>query len=67
MLVEAAVENAREIECGVLERLDGHRPDTSPVAEIVVGFVSNRHERLGFEDFMFRLDRVVNVAMAMLS
>ena len=36
-----------------------------PVAEIVIGFVSNRHERLGFDDFMHRLDRVVNVAMAM--
>ncbi len=35
-----------------------------PVAEIVVGFVSNRHERLGFDDFMFRMDRVVNTAMA---
>jgi CubicO group peptidase (beta-lactamase class C family) len=35
-----------------------------PVAEIVIGFVSNRHERLGFDDFMHRLDRVVNTAMA---
>lgn len=45
VLVEAAVENAREIECGVLERLDGHAPDTSPVAEIVVG------EHVEFYDF----------------
>jgi CubicO group peptidase (beta-lactamase class C family) len=35
-----------------------------PAAEIVIGFVSNRHERLGFDDFMHRLDRVVNAAMA---
>lgn len=35
-----------------------------PVAEIVIGFVSNRHERLGPDDFMHRLDRVVNTAMA---
>jgi D-alanine-D-alanine ligase len=34
VLVEAAVENAREIECGVLERLDGGRPEASVVAEI---------------------------------
>jgi D-alanine-D-alanine ligase len=45
VLVEAAVENAREIECGVLERLDGKGPDTSPVAEIVVG------EQVEFYDF----------------
>jgi len=45
VLVEAAVENAREIECGVLERLDGHGADTSPVAEIVVG------EQVEFYDF----------------
>ena len=34
VLVEAAVEPAREIECGVLERLDDGRPEASPVAEI---------------------------------
>jgi D-alanine-D-alanine ligase len=34
VLVEAAVENAREIECGVLQSLDGGRPQASPVAEI---------------------------------
>jgi D-alanine-D-alanine ligase len=45
VLVEAAVENAREIECGVLERLDGDGVDTSPVAEIVVG------EQAEFYDF----------------
>jgi len=35
VLVEAAVENAREIECGVLARLDGSGADASVVAEIV--------------------------------
>lgn len=35
-----------------------------PASEIVVAFVSNRHERLGPDEFMARLDRVVNVAMA---
>jgi len=35
-----------------------------PVHELVIGFVSNRHERLGFPEFMDRLDRVVNCAMA---
>jgi D-alanine-D-alanine ligase len=45
VLVEAAVENSREIECGVLDRLDGRGPDTSPVAEIVVG------EHVEFYDF----------------
>lgn len=34
VLVEAAVPNAREIECGVLESLDGGRPECSVVAEI---------------------------------
>lgn len=45
VLVEAAVERAREIECGVLERLDRRGLDTSPVAEIVVG------EHVEFYDF----------------
>jgi hypothetical protein len=35
-----------------------------PVSELVIGFVSNRHERLGTDAFMHRLDRVVNAAMA---
>ena len=35
-----------------------------PAAEIVIAFVSNRHERLGPDEFMHRLDRVVNAAMA---
>ena len=34
VLVEAAVEDSREIECGVLESLDGGRAETSAVAEI---------------------------------
>ncbi|REF35234.1 D-alanine--D-alanine ligase family protein [Thermasporomyces composti] len=34
VVVEAAVLNAREIECGVLESLDGGRPEASVVAEI---------------------------------
>ncbi len=34
VLVESAVESAREIECGVLESLDGGPPEASPVAEI---------------------------------
>lgn len=38
-----------------------------PVPDIVIGFVSNRHERLGPDEFMHRLDRVVNVAMAAFS
>ena len=36
LVVERAVENAREIECGVLEGRDGAPPDTSPVAEVVL-------------------------------
>jgi beta-lactamase class C len=35
-----------------------------PASEIAVAFVSNRHERLGADEFMARLDRVVNAAMA---
>lgn len=38
-----------------------------PAAELVIGFVSNRHERLGNDAFMHRLDRVVNAAMAAFS
>lgn len=38
-----------------------------PASEIVVAFVSNRHERLGADEFMARLDRVVNAAMAAFS
>ena len=45
ILVESAVTGAREVECGVLSRLDGGDPDTSPVAEIVVG------ENVEFYDF----------------
>jgi D-alanine-D-alanine ligase len=36
VLVEAAAEGAREIECGVLQGFDGNPPDTSVVAEINV-------------------------------
>ncbi len=45
ILVESAVTGAREVECGVLSRLDDGDPDTSPVAEIVVG------ENVEFYDF----------------
>jgi D-alanine-D-alanine ligase len=44
-VVEAAVEGAREIECGVLEGLAGRAPETSPVAEIVL------NGDAGFYDF----------------
>ena len=37
VLVEMAAEGAREVECGVLESLDGAGPEASVVAEIVVG------------------------------
>lgn len=37
VLVEAAALGAREVEVGVLARLDGERPDTSEIAEIRVG------------------------------
>ncbi|MDP3969612.1 MAG: D-alanine--D-alanine ligase family protein [Nocardioides sp.] len=37
VLVEVAAEGAREVECGVLEVLDGAGPEASVVAEIVVG------------------------------
>ena len=36
MLVEAAATNAREVEIGVLQGLDGGRPETSAIAEITV-------------------------------
>jgi CubicO group peptidase (beta-lactamase class C family) len=35
-----------------------------PVADVVIAFVSNRHLNLDMDGFFFRLDRVVNVAMA---
>lgn len=38
-----------------------------PTNEIAVAFVSNRHERLSADEFAYRLDRVVNVAMAVFS
>jgi D-alanine-D-alanine ligase len=45
VLVEVAAVGAREIECGVLESLDGGRPETSVPAEIRIG---GEHE---FYDF----------------
>jgi D-alanine-D-alanine ligase len=46
VLVEAAV-NGREIECGVLESLAGGRPETAPLAEIVV--LGDTHEFYDFD------------------
>jgi D-alanine-D-alanine ligase len=37
VLVEAAAKDAREVEVGVLQGLDGGRPETSAIAEITVG------------------------------
>ncbi|GAA2103144.1 D-alanine--D-alanine ligase family protein [Microlunatus panaciterrae] len=45
VIVEAGFTDAREVECGVLESLDGGPPDTSEVAEIRV------HTESGFYDF----------------
>ena len=36
VLVEAAAVGAREVECGVVDGLDGHRPEASVVAEIMI-------------------------------
>lgn len=46
VLVEASAEGAREIECGVLEGLDGAPPETSEVAEIRV---TGDHQFYDFE------------------
>jgi D-alanine-D-alanine ligase len=46
VLVEAAVVG-REIECGVLEALDGGRPETAPLGEVVV--LGGGHEFYDFE------------------
>lgn len=45
VIVEEGIENAREIECGVLQNLAGGRPSASVVAEIVM------HTPSGFYDF----------------
>jgi len=46
VLVEAAAERAREVECGVLEGLGGNAPDASVVAEVKV---HGDHEFYDFE------------------
>lgn len=45
VIVEAGFEHARELECGVLESLDGGLPQVSTVAEI------RMHSESGFYDF----------------
>jgi D-alanine-D-alanine ligase len=46
VLVEAAAMNAREVEIGVLQGLDGGAPETSQIAEITVG---SEHSFYDFE------------------
>jgi D-alanine-D-alanine ligase len=46
VLVEAAATNAREVEIGVLQGLDGGVPETSEIAEITVG---TEHDFYDFE------------------
>lgn len=60
VLVEASVEGAREIECGVLESLDGGPPRASAVAEIRYG---TEYEFYDFEAKYLDDERHVDLAL----